>query len=155
MIGLVVSVAVLMLAALPAMLIVSNLRAYRKPPSANGERPQVSLLIPARDEERSIAVALDSAARQWTQVFVLEFPVQTGDFMAQLLQGKLQAGTPFTETRLWFGEHERNAVQRREVDLACRTVILPVLLLEGRLVAARTGEEVGEVSHAGIMHKYG
>jgi hypothetical protein len=48
----------LVLAAIPALLFLLNLRHYRPPPSPNGTTPAVSVLIPARNEERSLGAAL-------------------------------------------------------------------------------------------------
>ncbi|MFM7242712.1 MAG: glycosyltransferase family 2 protein [Planctomycetaceae bacterium] len=44
----------LALAALPAALTLANLRAFRPAPSPGGERRRVSVLVPARNEERAI-----------------------------------------------------------------------------------------------------
>ena len=54
--------AALVLAAIPALVFRENLRAYQRPPvpSAGGSLPRVSVLIPARNEERSIQEALFS-----------------------------------------------------------------------------------------------
>jgi hypothetical protein len=51
------AVAGLACAALPAALTFANLRAFRRapPPSAEGDVPRVSVLVPARNEERAIA----------------------------------------------------------------------------------------------------
>jgi len=49
-------------AALPALLFLRNLGLYREPPGAPaGARPAVSVLVPARDEERGIAAAVLAA----------------------------------------------------------------------------------------------
>jgi hypothetical protein len=49
-------------ALVPALVFLKNLRAYAPPPSpAAGARPGVSVLIPARNEERSIAEAVAAA----------------------------------------------------------------------------------------------
>jgi hypothetical protein len=54
--------AALALAAVPAALFWINLRLYRAPPPAPpNTRPAVSVLIPARNEERSIRAAVESA----------------------------------------------------------------------------------------------
>jgi hypothetical protein len=52
--------AALVFSGLPAMLFVVNLGLYRPPPAAGPRRAQVSVLIPARNEELSIAAALES-----------------------------------------------------------------------------------------------
>ena len=53
----------LVLAAGPALLFLGNLRQYRRPLAPAGPQtpPSVSVLIPARDEEISIAAAVQSA----------------------------------------------------------------------------------------------
>jgi hypothetical protein len=52
----------LVLAAVPALVTVRNLRLLRPPPLARpGRRPRVALLIPARDEEATIGAALAAA----------------------------------------------------------------------------------------------
>jgi cellulose synthase/poly-beta-1,6-N-acetylglucosamine synthase-like glycosyltransferase len=51
------AVAGLAVAALPAALTLANLRAFRRAPQPppGGELPRVSVLVPARNEERAIA----------------------------------------------------------------------------------------------------
>jgi hypothetical protein len=62
MIFLVLAAWSLALAALPALLFVMNLRAYSPPPHPmTGTLPEISVLIPARDEERAIGPAIESA----------------------------------------------------------------------------------------------
>src|SRR4051794_19304127 len=53
----------LVLAALPAVLFLDNLRLYRRPlaPEPGTPRPSVSVLIPARDEEAAIGAAVEAA----------------------------------------------------------------------------------------------
>ncbi len=70
-------IAALILAAVPALLFLRNLSAYVPPPHlySAGPEPSVSLLIPARNEERSIAAALDAALaseRVQLEVIVLD-----------------------------------------------------------------------------------
>jgi hypothetical protein len=50
--------AALALAAIPALLFLLNLRHYKPPPGPTGAVPSVSVLIPARNEERSLGSAL-------------------------------------------------------------------------------------------------
>src|SRR5271157_6626772 len=62
------AVVVLVLAANPALLFRANLRRYRPPPPApsqgkDGTVPALSVLIPARNEETTIAAALDRSSR--------------------------------------------------------------------------------------------
>lgn len=49
------------LAALPALLFLANLRLYRPPLAPAGNVPAVSVLIPARNEEASIAACVEAA----------------------------------------------------------------------------------------------
>jgi hypothetical protein len=60
-IGLVLAGAALALAGVPALLFLVNLFCYRPAPPAGGELPQVSVLIPARNEEGSIVAAVEAA----------------------------------------------------------------------------------------------
>ena len=55
------ALACLPFSALPFLVFVGNLRAYRVPPPAPLHLPSVSILIPARDEEKAIGQAIDSA----------------------------------------------------------------------------------------------
>ncbi len=63
MILLLLATASLVCAAVPATLFVANLRLYREPAAAADPStlPAISVLIPARDEEQSIAAAVESA----------------------------------------------------------------------------------------------
>ena len=59
-------------AALPAILFLRNVRAFR-PPNGRDESAKVSILIPARDEEANIAVAIDAAlANPGAEVLVVD-----------------------------------------------------------------------------------
>jgi hypothetical protein len=60
-IGIVLAWAALTLAAVPALLFLANLRHYRRAPARARERPEVSVLIPARNEESSIVAAVEAA----------------------------------------------------------------------------------------------
>ena len=73
------SAAVLALAALPALLTIWNHLVFRTPPVPDWERdsevPKVSILIPARNEEKNIRRAVQSALRNkriTAEVFVLD-----------------------------------------------------------------------------------
>jgi len=64
------AVVVLVLAANPALLFRANPRRYRPPPPApsqgkDGTVPALSVLIPARNEETTIAAALDRSSRSF------------------------------------------------------------------------------------------
>lgn len=62
MIAVVVAAVCCLLAAVPAVLFLLNLRLYRRPPeSQNITLSAVSILIPARNEERCIAAAVEAA----------------------------------------------------------------------------------------------
>ena len=52
------ALACLPFSALPFLVFVGNLRAYRVPPPAPVHLPSVSILIPARDEEKAIGQAI-------------------------------------------------------------------------------------------------
>lgn len=55
--------ALLLLAALPAGLVVVNLLHFRPPPAAAGVRRRISVLVPARNEEATIAGAIEAVRR--------------------------------------------------------------------------------------------
>src|SRR6266446_1922570 len=61
MVATVAAVAALVLAAIPALLYQINVRLYRPAPRPSRPLPPVSVLIPARNEERAIAAALEAA----------------------------------------------------------------------------------------------
>ena len=63
MIATLLAAAAFLLAAIPALLFLANLRLYRPAPRADlgASGPSVSVLIPARDEEESIGPAIESA----------------------------------------------------------------------------------------------
>ena len=99
------AVAALLLAAYPALLFRANLRHYRPPPDlvpAPGEKPpQVSVLIPARNEERAIAAAVESAlASTDVDVEVVVLDDHSEDGTARVVR-ELAARDP--RVRLVFG----------------------------------------------------
>lgn len=61
MIDLVLAGIALVLAAIPALLFLANLRLYRPPPAPDADSPSVSILIPARNEEAAIVAAVEAA----------------------------------------------------------------------------------------------
>jgi hypothetical protein len=79
----------LILAAVPALLFLANLWVYRPAPSPPAEdSPPVSVLIPARNEERSIASAVESAlASRGVTVEVLVLDDHSEDSTAALVAG--------------------------------------------------------------------
>ena len=88
------AVAALVLAALPFALSLFNLLLYRAPSSAgNGKqdgngRPDVSILIPARDEEAGIEKAVRSAlASRGAEVEVLVMDDDSSDRTAEIVRG--------------------------------------------------------------------
>jgi hypothetical protein len=88
-IGIVLAGVALLLAAIPALLFASNLRLYRRPPApaANGPRPSVSVLIPARNEERSIRAAVEAAlASRGVDVEVVVLDDRSGDATAAIVR---------------------------------------------------------------------
>lgn len=65
----------LVTAAIPAVLTSINLFLYRQPPRMAAALPQVSVLIPARDEEQGIAGCIESVLMSWgceIEVIVLD-----------------------------------------------------------------------------------
>ena len=61
MIGVVLAGTAMALAAVPALLFLVNLALYRRAPAAIGKGPEVSVLIPARNEEGPIVAAVEAA----------------------------------------------------------------------------------------------
>jgi cellulose synthase/poly-beta-1,6-N-acetylglucosamine synthase-like glycosyltransferase len=57
----IVAIVVAVLALIPVLLYVINVRLYRPAPAPSGPRPSTSILIPARNEERSIGSAVKAA----------------------------------------------------------------------------------------------
>jgi hypothetical protein len=84
------AVAGLALAALPAVLVAINLLVYRAPrplEGANGPRPSVSVLIPARDEEARIARAVNAArGSRGTDVEVVVMDDHSSDATADIVR---------------------------------------------------------------------
>jgi hypothetical protein len=77
------------MAALPAWLFRVNLRAYRPPPARPrvGPPPRVSVLIPARNEERSIGAALEAAlASQGVELEVIVLDDHSEDATAPIVR---------------------------------------------------------------------
>jgi hypothetical protein len=105
------AVAALVLAALPALLTLANLRLFAPPPAAPATRPAVSVLVPARDEEQAIGrlcgdvlastgidlelVILDDGSSDGTAAIVHD--VAAGDPRVRLV-----AGVPLPEG--WCGK---------------------------------------------------
>lgn len=86
---LVLATSVLILAALPALLFVANLRAYRPPPEAPAlghANRAIAVLIPARDEEGSIGLAVEAAlASRGVAVEVIVLDDQSRDATAAIV----------------------------------------------------------------------
>jgi hypothetical protein len=80
--------AALALAAVPAVLFWINLRLYRAPPPAPpNTRPAVSVLIPARNEERSIRAAVEPAlASRGVEVEVVVLDDRSEDGTAKVVE---------------------------------------------------------------------
>jgi hypothetical protein len=79
----------LVLAAIPAWLFRDNLRVYRPPPSPRpGElQPRVSVLIPARDEERSIRAAVEAVlANEGVELEVIVLDDHSDDATASIVR---------------------------------------------------------------------
>lgn len=84
----VVAAVALLLAAVPALLFRANLRAYRPPPAPprGGNVPALSVLIPARNEERSIGAAVEAAlASRGVDLEVLVLDDQSEDATAAVV----------------------------------------------------------------------
>jgi cellulose synthase/poly-beta-1,6-N-acetylglucosamine synthase-like glycosyltransferase len=81
--------AALFFAVIPAVLFCFNLRLYRSPPLAPpGTRPSVSVLIPARNEEASIAAAVASIlASEDAEIEVVVMDDASTDGTAEIVRG--------------------------------------------------------------------
>lgn len=85
----IIAVAVLLLAAVPAGLLLANLRQYRPPPpaSSSASPPQVSVLVPARDEEQNIGRAVRSVlASRGVELELLVLDDQSKDGTAEIVE---------------------------------------------------------------------
>jgi hypothetical protein len=136
MLGLVLSAVALGLAVVPAALFLANLRAYRAPPDPAGPLPGVSVLIPARNEERSIAAAVGAALasrRVDLEVVVLDDGSEDGTaaVVAELARRdgrvRLLSGPPLPAG--WCGKQHACAVLAR----AARRPVLAFLDADVRL----------------------
>jgi hypothetical protein len=86
-IGLALAAAALALAVVPALLYLANRWLYRPAPAADGEAPTVSVLIPARDEERSIeAAVLAALASRGVAVEVVVLDDHSSDRTASIVR---------------------------------------------------------------------
>ncbi len=85
----VATVAAAFFAAVPSLSFFGNLRRFRVPeaPSCEAPVPEVSLLIPARDEERSIGAALDAAlASEGVELEVVVLDDGSSDRTAEIVR---------------------------------------------------------------------
>jgi hypothetical protein len=82
----VVAALALVLAAIPAMLFLRNLKAYNPAPNPHSDLPAVSVLIPARNEERTIGASVSAVlANRGVQFEVLVLDDQSSDRTAAVL----------------------------------------------------------------------
>jgi hypothetical protein len=81
------------------------------------------------------------------EIPVFEFDVDPGDFVAELLQRKLQPVAPLPETGIRIREHPRNALNVGEFYLAGVTPELAIVKGKRRLVAARTRKVTLQLLH--------
>ncbi|MEM7585608.1 MAG: glycosyltransferase [Acidobacteriota bacterium] len=85
---------VVILASIPASMVVVNLMFYRTPRPAEAGTPAISLLIPARDEERSIGGCVESAlASRGVELEVVVMDDHSADRTAEIV-GELAARDP-------------------------------------------------------------
>ncbi len=83
----VIAAAALVLAAVPALLYAVNVFLYRPPPPAGSARPAVSILFPARNEERSIGLAVKAAlAATGVEIEVIVLDDQSDDRTAEVVR---------------------------------------------------------------------
>jgi glycosyltransferase involved in cell wall biosynthesis len=111
---------VLILAAIPALLFLQNLRLYTRPSLPRGTIPPVSVLIPARNEEKTIGAAVASAlANRGVVVEVLVLDDGSTDGTARVVESiaaidprvTLLRGYPLPEG--WCGKQHACAVLAR------------------------------------------
>ena len=76
---------ILMLALIPAALFFRNLRVYQPLPEAKESNPQISVLIPARDEAANIGAALESILITSAQIEVLVLDDQSSDDTSEIV----------------------------------------------------------------------
>lgn len=83
-----VAIVALALAAVPALLFLANLQLYRPAPPPGEERPAISVLIPARNEERAIAAAVRAAlASEGVELEVIVLDDHSDDRTADIVRG--------------------------------------------------------------------
>lgn len=87
------ALACLPFSALPFLVFAGNLRAYLPPPQAHRNFPSVSVLIPARDEEKAIGQAIDSAlgASEGVEVEVVVLDDGSTDNTREIVQARARA----------------------------------------------------------------
>jgi hypothetical protein len=142
----------LLCAAVPAGLFFRNLALYRPPPAPGRDTPAVSVLIPARNEERSIAAAVEAAlASEGAEVEVVVLDDHSTDATAALVQQiaardprvRLVSAPPLPDG--WCGKQHACAVLAREarhplllfVDADIRLAPQGLARLEAFLSASR------------------
>jgi hypothetical protein len=94
-----------------------------------------------------LLVALQTTAGKLPEILVFEFDVEPGDFVAKLLQRKLQPVAPFAEAGIRIREHPGNALHVGEFYLAGVTPELAIVKGKRRLVAARTCKVTLQLLH--------
>lgn len=87
------ALACLPFAALPALVFLGNLRAYRPPPAPAGGLPSVSVLIPARNEEKAIGEAIGAAlaASGGIEVEIVALDDGSTDHTPEIVRGLARA----------------------------------------------------------------
>lgn len=108
----------LALALVPALTFFRNLRLYRPPPQApHGPVPAISVLVPARNEERSIRAAVEAAlASRGVEIEVVVLDDHSQDATAEMVAGlaasdprvRLLSAPPLREG--WCGKQHACAV---------------------------------------------
>lgn len=80
------AIAATLCALIPAILFLRNLRRFAPPPEPGGRRPPVSVLIPARNEERSIRDSVTAALRsRWMELEVIVLDDHSEDRTAEIV----------------------------------------------------------------------
>ncbi len=153
MIALSVAGVALGLAALPALLFLANLRLYRPPPSIRaGVRRAISVLVPARNEERSIVAAVEAALASRgveLEVVVLDDHSEdrTGELVGELARRdgrvRLLEAPPLPEG--WCGKQHACAMLAR----AARYPLLAFVDADVRLAPEGLARLIGFLDRSG------
>ncbi len=98
---------------------------------------------------------LEPLPGQRSQITVLQFRFQTLGIVRQPLQFKMQAIPPFAESGVGFGKQPWNAGDGGKFSFAAAASVVFAVRSQWRLVAARTGEKVGQRAYGWHREDFG